>query len=98
MANSGASLNWGGLDAALGHAGKKLGNTQALMESVGDVLVSGTLQRFDAEEDPEGKKWEPSARVREEGGKTLDASSALRDSLGAVSKKFIAAKSDRPLT
>ena len=56
MTNNGASLNWGGLDAALGHAAKKLGNTQALMESVGDVLVSGTRQRFSDEEDPKGRK------------------------------------------
>lgn len=81
MANSGASLNWGGLDAALGHAGKKLGNTQTLMESVGDVLVSGTLQRFEDEEDPKGKKWIPSARAASEGGKTLDNTGRLKDSV-----------------
>lgn len=46
---NGVSLHWGGLDKALGKAGHKLGDTQALMESVGEALVSGTLKRFDAE-------------------------------------------------
>lgn len=81
-ARNGVSLNWGGLDRALETAGRGLESRRlALMELVGDTLLSGTHERFDAEEDPEGKKWEPSARAREEGGKTLDDSSALRDSL-----------------
>ena len=67
-AHNGVSLSWGGFDAALGQAAKKLGNTQALMESVGEALVSGTLKRFDAEEDPQGNQWEPSGRASEEGG------------------------------
>lgn len=81
MANSGASLNWGGLDAALGHAGKKLGNTQALMESVGEALVSGTRQRFSDEEDPKGQKWPRSGRAAESGGQTLTDTGRLRDSI-----------------
>ena len=31
---NGVSLNWGGFDKALGKAAHKLGDTQALMESV----------------------------------------------------------------
>ncbi|WP_299392768.1 phage virion morphogenesis protein [uncultured Desulfovibrio sp.] len=81
MTNNGASLNWGGLDAALGHAAKKLGNTQALMESVGDVLVSGTRQRFSDEEDPKGRKWLRSGRAAESGGQTLTDTGRLRDSI-----------------
>lgn len=42
---NGVSLNWGGFDKALSKAGHKLGDTQALMESVGDALVSGTLRK-----------------------------------------------------
>lgn len=79
--HNGVSLNWGGLDAALGQAAQKLGNTQALMESVGEALVSGTLKRFDAEEDPEGNKWEPSGRASEEGGQTLTGTGRLRRSI-----------------
>ena len=83
-AHNGVSLNWGGLDAALGQAAQKLGNTQALMESIGDALVSGTLKRFDAEEDPQGRKWEPSGRASEEGGQTLTNIGRLRDSIDRV--------------
>lgn len=78
---NGVSLNWGGFDKALGKTAHKLGNTQALMESVGDALVSGTLQRFSAQEDPQGKHWEPSARAAEEGGETLTDTGALRKSI-----------------
>lgn len=78
---NGVSLNWGGFDKALSRAGHKLGDTRALMESVGEALVSGTLKRFDDEEEPTGKKWKPSARAAAEGGKTLDDSSNLRDSI-----------------
>lgn len=78
---NGVSLNWGGFDKALGKAAHKLGDTQTLMESVGDALVSGTLKRFDAEEDPTGKKWKPSARASAEGGKTLTDTALLRRSI-----------------
>ena len=78
---NGVSLNWGGFDKALGKAAHKLGNTQALMESVGDALVSGTLKRFSDQEDPQGKHWEPSARAAEEGGETLTDTATLRNSI-----------------
>lgn len=82
--NNGVSLNWGGLDKALGKAAHKLGDTQSFMESIGEALRSGTIQRFDAEEDPQGKKWKPSARAMAEGGKTLDKESHLKDSIDYV--------------
>ena len=78
---NGGSLNWGGFDKALGKAAHKLGDTQALMESVGEALRSGTIERFEAEEDPQGKKWKPSARAMAGGGKTLDKESHLKDSI-----------------
>lgn len=78
---TGVSLNWGGFDKALGKAAQKLGDTQALMESVGEALRSGTIERFGAEEDPQGKKWKPSARAMAGGGKTLDKESHLKDSI-----------------
>ena len=78
---NGVSLNWGGFDKALGKAAHKLGDTQALMESVGEALRSGTIVRFEAEEDPQGKKWKPSARAMAGGGKTLDKESHLKDSI-----------------
>ncbi len=80
-AHNGVSLSWGGLDTALTHAAKKLGNTQALMDSVGDALVSGTLKRFDDEEGPDGNKWEPSGRAEDDGGQTLTDTGRLRRSI-----------------
>ena len=78
---NGVSLHWGGLDKALGKATGKLGNTQALMESVGDALVSCTMKRFDEKKDPKGKPWKPSRRAIEKGGETLTNKGRLRDSI-----------------
>ncbi|MGE9985347.1 phage virion morphogenesis protein [Desulfovibrio sp. SGI.169] len=80
-AKNGVSLNWGGFDKALSKAGRKLGDTQALMESVGEALRAGTLKRFEHEEDPTGKKWKSSARAAAKGGKTLDKEGHLKDSI-----------------
>lgn len=78
---NGVSLNWGGFDKALGKAAHKLGDTQALMESVGDALVSSTLKRFDDEEEPTGKKWPKSKRAAKESGQTLTDEALLRRSI-----------------
>lgn len=78
---SGVSLNWGGLDRALNRAGRNLSNRQALLDSVGEALVSGTLARFDTEKAPDGTPWEPSRRAQEEGGKTLTDTARLRNSI-----------------
>ena len=78
---SGVSLSWGGFDKALGKAAHKLANTQPLMETIGEVLVSGTLQRFQDEEDPDGKKWKPSIRAMETGDKTLSDTGRLQRSI-----------------
>ena len=78
---NGVSLNWGGFDKALSEAAHKLADRQALMDSIGEALVSGTLKRFDAEEEPTGKKWKPSARAAAEGGKTLTDEAFLRRSI-----------------
>lgn len=78
---NGVSLNWDGFDKVLGKAAHKLGDTQALMESVGDALVSGTLKRFDDEEEPTGKKWPKSKRAAKEGSQTLTDKAFLRRSI-----------------
>lgn len=87
---SGVSLNWGGLDRLVERGGKRLAaQRRNLLNAVGETLVSGTLERFENEEDPEGKKWEPSGRAWEQGlksrrgrmGKTLQDSGRLRSSI-----------------
>ncbi len=81
---NGVALNWGGFDKSLDKAAHKLGNTQALMESVGEALISGTLKRFDDEEEPTGKKWPKSKRAAKEGGQTLTNVGTLRKSIDKI--------------
>ena len=80
MAN-GVSLNWGGLNNALNNAAKKLSNKKLLMATIGETLVSGTMKRFAAEEDPEGRKWKQSQRAQVQGGQTLSDNAHLRNSI-----------------
>lgn len=51
-----------------------------LLGEIGEQLLQATLMRFDAEETPDGDKWEPSYRATAEGGKTLQDRGHLRDS------------------
>lgn len=90
MASSGVSLNWGGLDRLMDRGGRRLAaQRRNLLNAVGETLVDGALERFEKEEDPEGKKWEPSARAWEQGlksrrgrmGKTLQKTGRLRSSI-----------------
>lgn len=82
MAKAGASLSWGGFDKVVGKAAATFGDQKkALMASIGEALVSSTLKRFDAEEGPDGKKWQPSHRAAAESGKTLTNTAHLRKSI-----------------
>ena len=81
MAKSGVSMKWGGLDKALDKFQEALANQkQDLMESLGDALVSGTLKRFEEEEDPQGNKWASVARS----GKILTDTARLRNSIDSA--------------
>lgn len=81
MTKNGVSLSWGGLDRALGKAVHRMGDTQDLMDSIGEALVSSTLKRFQDEKSPEGEKWEPSARAAASGGTTLSNTGDLKKSI-----------------
>lgn len=83
---------WDGFDkAVLGLAQRVNSQKTALMAEIGEALVSGTVDRFSKGEDPEGNKWEPSARAWMEGvagnkrrrqfGKTLVDTARLRKSI-----------------
>ena len=79
---NGVSLSWGGFDKVVGKASAKFGDSKkALMASVGEALVSSTIKRFDAEESPDGQKWQPSKRAAAESGKTLTDTARLRKSI-----------------
>lgn len=49
--------------------------------AIAEGLRTSTIERFQAEKSPEEKKWKQSIRAREEGGKTLTKSTALRSSI-----------------
>ena len=52
-----------------------------IINAIAEGLRTSTIERFRAEKSPEGKKWKQSIRAREEGGKTLTKSTALRSSI-----------------
>lgn len=48
-------------------ASRKLAARKDLLDALGEMLVSSTMQRFQEERGPDGTKWEPSGRAWEEG-------------------------------
>lgn len=51
------------------------------LSSIVEGLRTSTVERFTEEKSPEGKKWKPSIRAQEEGGKTLTKTSQLKTSI-----------------
>ena len=82
MSGASFSLNMGNVTRRMDRAITKAHQTQELAETIGEALVSSTQQRFEDEEDPDGKAWEPSIRAQHEGGKTLNDTAALKNSIG----------------
>lgn len=66
------------VDAGISHAQR----TQQLSEGIGEALVSSTQQRFEDQERPDGSKWEPSLRAKNQGGVTLSDTGNLKKSIG----------------
>ena len=59
---------WGGFDKAVNNAIEALANQKKeLLETIGDILVSSTVQRFRDGKGPDGATWEPSGRAWEQG-------------------------------
>ena len=56
---------------------EKRGVLNAMAESV----RTSTMDRFDTQTDPDGKKWKPSIRSSTGGGKTLTMTGTLRNSI-----------------
>lgn len=52
-----------------------------LMNAIAEGLRTSTVERFGEEESPEGRKWEASIRARSEGGKTLQDTNVLMNSI-----------------
>lgn len=74
----------GNTDALLKRLGQ-LGNLEArgAMNAMAEGLRASTVERFTKQESPEGEKWKPSIRAREEGGKTLTKTAQLKNSIRA---------------
>lgn len=60
---------------------KAFGNLEPLMEGFGLYLESATIDRFENERGPDGQRWKPSLRARQQGGKTLTDRAQLRSSI-----------------
>lgn len=60
------------------------GDLTDLMEGFGLTLESSVTDRFDSESAPDGSKWTPSIRAKQDGGKTLSDTARLRQSVHSV--------------
>jgi phage virion morphogenesis protein len=69
------------LSQALAFAQRAAVDLSPAMQEISLNLVSTTIERFEQERGPDGVPWKPSARAIEEGGKTLQDSGALKDSI-----------------
>lgn len=69
------------IDARLAALAAANGDLSDLMDGIGLYLESSTIERFDAETDPDGKPWEKSQRAKDQGGKTLTDSGILKKSI-----------------
>lgn len=72
------------IEARLGALVAAFGDLSPLMEGFGVTLESASIDRFDTETSPDGRKWSKSIRAREEGGKTLTDRGLLRQSVHSV--------------
>lgn len=52
-----------------------------IMNAIAEGIRTSTIERFEREESPEGKKWVPSIRAKKTGGKSLIKTAALRTSI-----------------
>lgn len=69
------------LERLLADMMRHAGDLTDLFDLLGQVIETQTDERFDSETAPDGSRWAPSWRAREEGGKTLTKSGRGRNSL-----------------
>lgn len=56
-------------------------NTKGMNTAIAETLRTSTIERFQTEKSPEGKKWSSSIRASETGGKTLTKTALLKNSI-----------------
>ncbi|MFH2064982.1 MAG: phage virion morphogenesis protein [Pseudomonadota bacterium] len=81
MSGASFAMDTKGLSRMTKQAVTHLQNTQLLAETIGEQLVSSTIERFENEEGPDGEAWEKSGRAEEEGGQTLTDKGQLKASV-----------------
>ena len=81
MAGASFGMDFSGANNILGNALKQLSNRQQLSETLGEQLVSSTIERFEDEKGPDGKYWKKSRRAQDEGGQTLSDKGHLKGSI-----------------
>ena len=69
MAGASFGMDFSGANNILGNALKQLSNRQQLSETLGEQLVSSTIERFEDEKGPDGKDWKKSRRAQDEIGR-----------------------------
>lgn len=69
------------IELRLGALVAAFGDLTPLMDGFGLTLESATIDAFDTETAPDGTRWTPSLRARQQGGKTLTDTAQLRASI-----------------
>ena len=65
---NGVALNWAGLDVAVNKAKASFASEKKdMLETIGELLVSSTIERFNRGVSPDGKTWETSGRAWKQG-------------------------------
>lgn len=81
MAGASFKMDFSRANRVLGRAVSKITELQELAETLGEQLVSSTIERFETGTGPDGEQWQPSARAEAENGKTLVDNGHLKGSI-----------------
>jgi phage virion morphogenesis protein len=81
MAGASFKINFSKANSVLGNAVTKISDRQQLSETLGEQLVSSTIERFEDEIGPDGDGWKKSRRAEDEGGQTLSDKGHLKASI-----------------
>ncbi len=81
MAGAGFEMDFSRANSALGRAFAKVLDRSEVAETIGEQLVSSTIERFETGKGPDGKKWDVSGRAAAESGQTLVDNGHLKGSI-----------------
>ena len=81
MAGASFRMDFSRASSILGNALTRISDRQELSETLGEQLVSSTIERFEDEKDPDGNDWKKSKRAEDEGGQTLSDKGHLKGSI-----------------